>query len=148
MQEVVFVKGNGRVPGNRRFAVIGIWRDVPDLLTDLGIEPLFPRPDVLQFLLVQRRGALLGGLQEQVLCLRRIAVPLDDSGTDLRHGAVAAAFGNGAPKVCKSLLVFPVIQKRIQRNCTGVIDHLGVLRAEQKPCGIRGIGIEEREHCQ
>ena len=146
--KVVFVKGNRRVPGNRHFTVIGIRRDVPNLLADLGIEPLFPRPDALQFLLVQRRGALLGGLQEQVLCLRRIAVPLDDFGTDLRHGAVAAAFGNGVPKVCKSLLIFPVIQKRIQRDRTGMVDDLRIFRAKQKPCGIRGIGIEEREHCQ
>lgn len=91
---------------------------------------------------------MLGGLQEQVLCLRRIAVPLDDFGTDLRHGAVAAAFGNGVPKVCKSLLIFPVIQKRIQRDRTGMVDDLRIFRAKQKPCGIRGIGIEEREHCQ
>ena len=87
-------------------------------------------------------------MQEQVLCLRRIAVPLDDFGTDLRHGAVAAAFGNGVPKVCKSLLIFPVIQKRIQRDRTGMVDDLRIFRAKQKPCGIRGIGIEEREHCQ
>ena len=29
-----------------------------------------------------------------------------------------------------------------------MVDDLRVFRTEQKPCGIRGIGIEEREHCQ
>ena len=29
-----------------------------------------------------------------------------------------------------------------------MVDDLRILRAEQKPCGIRGIGIEKREHCQ
>ena len=29
-----------------------------------------------------------------------------------------------------------------------MVDDLRIFRAKQKPCGIRGIGIEEREHCQ
>lgn len=98
----------------------------------------------------QSVGALaaLGGLQKQVLCLRRIAVPLDDSGSDLRHGAVAAAFWNGSLKAGKHLLIFPVVQKCIQRDRTGMADHLRIFRAKQKPCGIRGIGIEERKYQQ
>ena len=86
---------------------------------------------------------MLGSLEEQLFCLRGIAVPFDDPGSDPGHGAVTASLRNGAPHVGKSLFVLQVIQKGIQGNRSRMIDDLGIFRAEQEPGGIHGVGIEE-----
>ena len=49
------------------------------------------------------------------------------------------------PHVGKSLFVLQVIQKGIQGNRAGMIDDLGIFRAEQEPGGVHGVGIEKRE---
>ena len=86
---------------------------------------------------------MLGSLKEQLFCLRGIAVPFDDPGSDPGHGAVTATLRNGAPQFGKGLLPFQVVQKGVQGNRAGVIDDLGIFRAEQEPGGVHGVGIEK-----
>ena len=143
--KVIFIKGDGRVPDYGAGTVVSIRWDIPGLLADFGIEPLFSCPDAFQLPILQGWGALLGSLEKENLCLWGIAVSLDDPGSDPGHGAVTAALRNGAPHVGKSLFVLQVIQKGIQGNRSRMIDDLGIFRAEQEPGGVHGVGIEKRE---
>ena len=141
--KVIFIKGDGRVPDYGAGTVVSIRWDVSGLVTNFGIEPLLSCPDAFQLPILQGWGALLGSLEEQLFCLRGIAVPFDDPGSDPGHGAVTAPLGNGAPQFSKGLFLFQVVQKGIQGNRAGMIDDLGIFRAEQEPGGIHGVGIEE-----
>ena len=117
------------------------------------VESLCAAPNRHKLRIFQRRFALGGALHESVVCFLGIAIALEHTAGEVRHGAVAAAFGNRAGAVDvhvpeRILISFRVVhlQTLIECDFTGVELDIGFFCAEEESSGIQRLGIEVREN--